>query len=264
MARAGYAPWDEDDAYDMVVERSSRHARKKRPPFLRMALMSTIIVTGLAYFAQNRQPGEQEARKAVPSAVLIAPPPMWNPVSATPALYAIDRGASSLTLEARQHTSGAREDTLVLGRFGEARHARITLVQGSAEPARSFFVDIVRRAAQAGLAVAREAQSRVVRTKFGPVEAAAMSLAGASEQDCQAFRFSDQDTAFGFQGWLCGSGAASVDEAQLACFIDGIALTGAGSPSLKALFVRAERGRVESCGPDARTASIPVRPPLLP
>jgi hypothetical protein len=163
-------------------------------------------------------------------------------------------------VEARQHTSGAREDTLILGRFGDPHHARITLHQGSSEPDRSFFVDIVRRAAEAGLSVARNGMSRQVITKFGPVEAAPMTLARPAEQACQAFRFSDPEAGFGFQGWLCGSETLAADEAQLACLIDGITLAGGTNPSLKAMFVGVERNRTEACGSGARTASIGIKP----
>ncbi|SCY17668.1 hypothetical protein SAMN02927923_00767 [Microvirga guangxiensis] len=230
--------------------------------WFRMILLSSLIVGGLVYFAQQQEAEVQvTARRGVPSSVLVAPAPIWSPVAATPALYAIEK-ASAPHIEARQHTSGAREDILTLGRFGDAHHVRLTLIQGSTDPARSFFVDIVRRAAQAGLAVSRNAQSRMLATKFGSVEAAAMTLVGKIEQDCQTFRFADADSSFGFQGWVCGADA--LDDAQLACFIDGIALGNAASPSLKALFVRAERNRTEACGPSARTASIGVRTPPRP
>jgi hypothetical protein len=56
-----------------------------------------------------------------------------------------------------------------------------------------------------------------------------------------------------------------MDDTQLACFIEGITLAGnAGSPSLKAFFVRAERSRTEACGAASRTASTGVRPPPRP
>ncbi len=247
------AEWDEE-AFD--DERPSRHARKRRLPWFRVTLMSSLIVAALAYFAPRKGLEEKPARQqqGVPVSVLIAPAPMWNPLPQAAALYGFEKSTLPVTVEARQHTNGAREDTLILGRFGEARHARITLLQGSTEPARSFFIDIVRRAAQAGLAVSRNAQSRMVTTKFGSMEAAAITLTGPREQDCQAFRFPQNEAGFGFEGWLCGT--TPVDEAQLACFIDGLGVSGAASPSVKAVFARAEGSRIEACGSASRTASI--------
>jgi len=264
MARAGYPAWDEDEAY--FDERPVRHARRKPVRWFRTTLTSALMIAGLVYFALQKEDEAIEAASPTASPpVLIAPAPVWTPLAGTPALYAIEGAAAPMGIEARRHTSGAREDTLILGRFGTARHARLTLIQGPPEPGRSFFVDIVRRAAEAGLAVSRNAQGRMLATKFGPAEVAAVTLAGRTvEQECQAFRFADRDAGFGFQGWLCDPQAALIDDAQLACFIDAITVTGAGSPSLKALFARAEKSRAENCGPGARTASIDVRPPPRP
>lgn len=261
MPRAAYAEWDEEDLADWVDERPARRMRRKRPSWLRVVLMSSCSIAGLAYLALQQEPARRPAERAkeVPSSVLVAPAPAWKPVPASPAPYTL-AGASAT--EARQHTNGAREDTLVLGRFGDFRYAQVSLVQGQPETAGSFYVDIVRRAARAGLAVAHQGLGRTVPTKFGPFEAAPLTLAARGEQACQAFRFSDADSDFSFQGWLCG--ASAPDDAQLACFIDGIALASGASPTLKAIFVRAERSRTEACGPAARTASVTVKPPARP
>ncbi len=263
MPRAGFARWDEEDAVDLEDERPLRHARRTSLPWLRLILLSALSIAGLVYFAQHGQranrPGDP---KTVPAAVLIAPAPVWKTISPSPAVYALEKSQGPLTMEARQHTGGAREDILTLGRFGEPRHARIILVQGLADPPRSFFIETVRRAADAGLSVARNTLSRSVATKFGPVEAASLTLAGPAEQSCQAFRFSDRDADFGFLGWLCGPEADALTDTQLACFIDGIGLAGGTSPSLKAVFARAERNRTGACGPGAASAEvrIPRRP----
>lgn len=264
MPRAGYAEWDEEDLADWVDERPSRRVRRKRLPWLRVVLISSLSIAGLASLAlQKEQPGRPAERsKQVPSSVLVAPAPAWKPVSASPAVYALAGTSGSTIMEARQHANGAREDTLVLGRFGDFRFAQVALMQGTAETAGSFYIDIVRRAARAGLAVAHQGQGRMVPTKFGTVEAAPLTLAAKGEQACQAFRFADPEADFSFQGWLCGSSVP--DEPQLACFIDGITLAGGTNPSLKAVFARAERSRTEACGPIDRTASVSVRPPARP
>jgi hypothetical protein len=264
MPRAGYAEWDEDDAFDMVDERPSHRLRRKRLPWLRIILMSACSIAGLAYLAleQERTARPAERAKAVPSSVLVTPAPAWKPLAPSPGVYALAGASGSVTSEARQHTSGAREDTVVLGRFGDYRYAQLALVQGTTEAAGSFYIDTVRRAARAGLAVAHQGQGRMVATKFGSVEAAPMTLSGKGEQACQAFRYADPEADFSFQGWLCGSSAP--DEAQLACFIDGIALTGPAGPSLRAVFAQAEHGRTDACGTGARTTTVAVKPPARP
>jgi len=264
MPRAVYAEWDEEDVADWVDERPSRRLRRKRLPWFRIVLMSSCSIAGLVYFAlereQNGRPAERA--KAVPTAALLAPAPSWTPLPASGPVYSLANAPGQMTSEARQHADGAREDSLVLGRFGDFRYAQLALTQGNAETAGSFYIDIVRRAARSGLAVAHLGQGRMIATKFGPVEAAPLTLSARTEQACQAFRFTDEDSAFAFQGWLCGSSAP--DDAQVACFIDGLALTGGSNPSLKAVFVRAERNRTEACGPAARTASVAVKPPARP
>lgn len=264
MPRAGYADWDEEDLADWVDERPARRLRRKRPSWLRVILMSFCSIAGLAYLALQLEPARRPAERAkeVPSSVLVAPAPAWKPVPASPAPYALAGASGPVAMEARQHTSGAREDTLTLGRFGDFRYAQVSLVQGAPETAGSFYIDIVRRAARAGLAVAHQGQARTVTTKFGILEVAPLTLAAKGEQACQAFRFSDESADFSFQGWLCGSSAP--DDAQLACFIDGLTLAGGTSPSLKAVFARADRSRSEACGPAARTASVAVKPPARP
>jgi hypothetical protein len=224
-----------------------------------------LSVAGLAYLARQSDPQEAAIDpKGIPASVLIAPAPLWKSVAPSPPRFGIEKNAGPIGLDAREHMSGGREDTLVLGAFANPGYGRISIVQGFADPARSFYVDLVRRAAEAGLSVTRNAQSQLLRTKFGPVEFAAVTLAGTSEQNCQAFRFADQQTSFGFQGWLCGLSAQTVDESQVACFIDRIALVGTDNPSLKAVFARAERSRTEACSSGARTASIGAKPPSRP
>jgi hypothetical protein len=284
MPKAGFARWDEDDAFGLYDERPSRHARRRRLPWLRMGFFSALCVAGLVFFAQDHQPKNAEPDTSeirtseikqqpavaapLPAPVLTAPTPVWRQIPPQPVLYAFERNADPVAMTARQHAGGAREDTLILGAFGQERYAHVALAHNPAgplaEPARSFFVELVRRSAEAGLSVVRYPQSHAVATKFGPVEAAPVTLAAAAEQGCLAFRFADAATGFGFQGWLCGSEARPVDDAQLACFLDGIGLAGAAGPGLKAIFARSERSRIEACGPVARTASASVKAPVRP
>jgi hypothetical protein len=262
MPKAITDDWDEDDAFDAEDERPSRRARRPLP-WLRMVVLSSLSVSALVYFAEQDAPRTPSGQpKEVPTAVLVAPPPLWRQLPSTPALYGIEGRVAPMGVEAREHMSGGREDTLTFGSFGDLGYGRISLVQGFTEPARSFFVDIVRRAAEAGLSVTRDAPSRPVPTKFGPMEAAAVTLAGAAEQNCQAFRFADPEASFAFQGWLCGSEAQPVEPGHLACLVDRIVLTATDNPSVKAIFAKADRQRLAVCGSEERTSSIrgPGRP----
>jgi hypothetical protein len=266
MQRAIHADWDEDEEDDASEGEPLPRARS-RLPWLRMILLSGLSIAVLVYFAREERSRTlpQGEPGAVPASVLVAPPPPWRPLPQAAPAYALDKPFAPPAFSARINAAGGREDTFVLGRFGDPRHGRISLIQGDAgTERRSFFVDIVRRAAEAGLSVTRNAQSRMATTKFGPVEMAEVTLAGATEQTCQAFRFADPETAFGFHGWLCGTEARSVDETQAACFIDRIALSGQEGLVLKALFAQAERNRSEACALAARTAALSPTPPARP
>ncbi|MBZ6075610.1 hypothetical protein [Microvirga puerhi] len=265
MPQAIDADWD-DDPLDLDDERPSQRGRS-RLPWLRMCLISGLTVAALVHFARqdDRQSRPTAEPKDVPASPLIAPPPAWRPLPQASAVFGLEKAFAPPLLTARQHTSGAREDTVLLGQFGDPRHARLVVTQGSPDGGkRSFFVDTVRKAAEAGLSVTRNAQSRLMATKFGPVEIAEMTLAGATEQTCQAFRFADADSAFGIQGWLCGVDPQSIDPTQTACFIDRVTLAGTDSLILKAFFAHAERNRTEACALAARTAAIAVKSPVRP
>lgn len=259
MPRAIYADDDEGDTFDLRDERPLSRARR-RLPWLRMTLFSGLCITALAYLAQH-EGAEQppSGPKAVPATVLTAPAPTWQVLNPANTVFSLDKTLGSAIVEARQLSGGGREDTLVAGAFGDPRYARVTFSHRIPTTPRSFYVDMVRRAADAGLAVERNGQTSMVATKFGAVESAELTLAGPAEQNCQAFRYRDDDAAFGFQGWLCGIGALPADVQRLTCFIDAMTISG-GDQSLVALFARANRSRPESCPETARTALIGTKP----
>jgi hypothetical protein len=239
--------------------------RHRRPlPWLRMILVSSALIAALVYLAQQRRDEDAAPRPGtVPFAALTAPPPVWQSIARPVPLYTLAGGVETKAkdkdgppaLEARQHASGGREDTFVLGRFGDPGHGRLSILRGFAEPEpERFYVALVRWAAAAGLSVLRSAQTQPVATKFGPVQAAEVTLAEAAEQTCVAFRFAHPEVSFGLHGWLCGSEARPVTGTDLACLIDRIALAPGGEdPTLKVVFAQAERQRV--CPPAARVAT---------
>src|SRR5687768_12568862 len=126
MPKAGYAEWDEEDLADWVDERPARRLRRRRASWLRVVLMCSCSIAGLAYLALQLEPARRPAErsKQVPSSVLVAPAPAWRPIPASPVPYALAGASAPVAAEARQHTSGAREDTLVLGRFADFRYAQ--------------------------------------------------------------------------------------------------------------------------------------------
>ncbi|HEX2136685.1 MAG TPA: hypothetical protein VHG30_12420 [Microvirga sp.] len=247
------------DGFDAPA--TPRPRRPRRPArgrsWLRKGLVAAAILGGLVYFAGGRQQEPAHPPGSVPMAALIAPPPAWHAVAPVLPLYGLDGiEPTSFSLEVRRHADGGREDVMIFGDFGEAGYARLRMTHGptGTEP-QSFYVDLARQAAQAGLSVVRSAQAEPLGTKFGAAEVAAVTMAGPSEEACLALRL-QADGSFSLRGWICGSVTQPGAEALVACLIDRLILVGGEDPALRRLFAEAERRRSEACRPAAaRTAS---------
>ena len=244
--------------------RTARQARGRRAgfPWLRLWLGSAAA-TALVVAAGQSEPGVGESLElaAIDPAPVSAPPPDWELIERPAALYAIavpDLQDLPLTYEARRDRSGAREDILTFGTAeGDATpYLRLAAHQTATDlPPPPFFVDLARRAADAGLAVSRSAPEGGLRTKFETAEVADVALAGEALRACLAFRFSRPEAAWRVGGWLCGAGPETPSQRQLACFIDGLTLRSADNAALSALFAKAERQRDRSCIPPPRIAA---------
>jgi hypothetical protein len=225
------------------------------PPPRRTALwlalgFSAAAVAGLALLGRPDEAGRPGGGAAAehPPARPQAPPLIWQPLPQALPLYALEApaGLGPQAQAARGHAGGGREDTLALGGPAAPLQFRLSVTRGVADgAASSFYVDLVRRAAEAGLPVERNASPRLLATKFGTAEAAPATLGGLA---CLAVRFRHPDLAFRLHGWLCGSEALKVDESHLACLLDGLVLAGGGEdPAVKVLFTQAEAWRTGAC-----------------
>jgi hypothetical protein len=241
-------------------------ARRKRPelPWLRLCLGSGAVTAALVILARQPEPAilDYPERPVVDEAPLRAPPPLWQPIARPAVLFTADMPdlqGLPFAYEARRDGDDAREDTLTFGTAeADARpYVRVTGRQSTQpEPqGSSFFVDLARRAADAGLAVARSTPASGLPTKFGLAEAADLALSGSVERACLGFRLSHPDAAFRLGGWLCGPGGQPPSRRQLACLIDGLSLRG-GDAGLRAVFAQAERQRDPRCAPPARVAEV--------
>lgn len=162
--------------------------------------------------------------------------------------------------EARRHrTGGGREDVLTFGAFDPTTaYVRLTVHRLGGEPGapNSFFVDLARRGAEAGLAVTRSSAPSVMSSRFGPVEAGEMVLSSARADNvgCLAFRFAIGDGAAQASGFACG-GERSMERASLACLIDRLDLMAASEDALlRKAFAASELRRDPACGPKGSAA----------
>lgn len=180
----------------------------------------------------------------------------WIPVARVNAPYVLnvpDLQKLETTRSARRHRSGAMEDVLAHGGFGdETPQLHLAILRhgadGPGEPATPYLA-LTRRAAYAGLSVVRMAQPEAMPTKFGLAESADVVLAeGGHTRACLAFRLVAQEEILGLEGWLCGTPDQPADRAQLSCMIDRLGLLAAGDDRpLRALFAASERRRDPRC-----------------
>jgi hypothetical protein len=186
--------------------------------------------------------------------------PAWVQIPQPLALYDLPApelaGLSRDHAAARHTTGGGRDDVLTFGAFDtDAPYLRLSIYQAGTEapPPASFFVDLVRRAGEADLAVPRSAVAHPLVTKFGAVEVADTVLDhNGRERACLAFRYLGEAATLRLSGWFCGAAAAPADRVRLACLFDRLDLVAAGAnPGLATLFAQAEQKRGEACA-DAR------------
>jgi hypothetical protein len=246
-----------------AVDRGEPSARRLARRFgpLRASLGCAVAIAALSLLA--RETGQDKALPAasrpIRPAVLVAPAPVWQAIPGAKANYALDLAElASLpqTHEARRHAGGGREDKLVFGVFESDRpYLRLALFRGpqdSEHPA-SFFLDLARRAGEAGLAVVRSGRTGLVATKLGPLEAAEVVLSDSVERACLAFRLRPGEIGFSAQGWSCAGGGPEISF-DARCLIDSLALLPtAEDPALRVLFAQAERKRSPGCGAPAET-----------
>lgn len=130
------------------------------------------------------------------------------------------------THEARRHArTRLREDMIAIGQpQSNGLYARLVLARsanGEPLPAGSFYLDVTRRAVQAGLAVVRSDAPSSLETKFGPFEMAEAELVtGSITRPCFAFRGPEGENGIRLTGFVCGTAEKKPDPRQLTCFID--------------------------------------------
>jgi hypothetical protein len=237
---------------------TARSVRAGRSAFgwIRAGLGCAAAIAALVILAREgmREEAAPTAIQPVKPAVLVAPAPAWQAIANPRPHYAIDLPelkALSQAHEARRHANGGREDKLVYGVFESDRpYLRIALFRGPREADRpaSFFLDLARRAGEAGLAVVRSERAATLETKLGLLEAAEIVLSDSVERRCLAFRLQHAEIGFSAHGWRCP--AETHEHAIPACLIDRLAvLPAAEDAPLKILFAQAERRRNPICGP---------------
>lgn len=190
--------------------------------------------------------------------------PIWIRASAPVPVFSLAAagigpgfGDRERSYEAQHHGLGGQEDVIGIGRFmTPGPHLRLSIYQPGEEAGTpsTFFVDVVRAASEAGLAVSRTSVPRGVATKLGTMEVADAQLVGQGVvRSCSAFRLLHEEPALRLSGWVCGADDRPRVDAALRCVIDGLEPAASlDDGRVKALFHAARPAA--TCGAAPRVA----------
>ena len=179
----------------------------------------------------------------------------WIDIQKPFQLYALpspEFGKAPSLYEARRQAVGeGRVDTLAFGKFdGTGPYLRVS-VQRLAGPglASGFFIDLARRAAEAGLAVSHPSVTAQIASSFGGLDYASATLEHSGTQArCQLFRLSDTGTDLQVAGLACAGGGRELEPGGLACLVDRLSLISSrDDAALRLFFAAAELKRDHFC-----------------
>lgn len=240
------------DALTLPAPRPARKAALLKWP--RLATFAMVAAAGAALLSFGlRHPSSLQAHAEMASAP--ATPARWLDIAKPYQLYILEAPELAKLpklYEARRQNEGAgRLDSLTFGSFGSPGAWLVLGIrrfgaETSGEP--GFFVDIARRAAQAGVAVSHSAVPAQIASRFGGMDHAAVVLErGGIQARCLAFRSADTGPDFGLTGLYCAAGKEP-EAGNLVCLLDRLGLAVAGEDlALRKIFVSAELKREQFC-----------------
>jgi hypothetical protein len=252
-------------SFDSTAEPQVRPSRARARPrllwrwrLIGAASLAILLAHAVGAFHPDADLEPTALVAASPEAPAMPAKPTWTPITKPLRLYALDAPdiLTSLTsYEARRHNSGGGRDDILT--FGSVDGAHVFLqlsifhAQQETLPVSSFFLDMARAAAEAGLAVDHSTVPAPLATRFGSFDVADVALGQASNpSNCLGFRFFVDSPNLRFRGVYCGTATHPADRGALRCLINRLDLVSAGDDSaLRDWFVDAERRRSDGdCG----------------
>jgi len=246
---------------------------RRSPPSASLILLGTafICISTAALFLLPARGGAtmpDEPRIASRDA---SQAPSWTRISHPAQLFTLDAvelSKADKSYEAMRSTQGeGREDRLVFGaaaRIGEP-FMEIAILRSGAEASDDapFFVDLSRRAAAAGVAVAKAAPGEPMPSKFGELESAEARLsANGAERSCLAFRRAVPGEALRILGWYCPPEGARARAPELSCLMERLELSGTTEETedktLRDAFAAAQARRLGCGKPPPLSAALPA------
>ena len=155
---------------------------------------------------------------------------LWETISRPFPIYQIAYERQNLPIpliDTRKSESGTEEDRYSFNEIGRDPYFFISLYHAQKEQdENSFYISMVLKTAEYGIAVNHASQPESLDTKLGIVELAAASLEKDKKQECILFRHNSVDRKWGFQGWFCNNeGEQKQNHAAVTCLINSLELT---------------------------------------
>ena len=238
-------------------------------------IIGVLVASALAAALSIPLPDSTTLQAHAEDASSVAPRPRWVDIAKPYPFYTIDAVEFSKAQKSyaaqRLDVGAGRRDMITLGNFGGAApwlHLTIRRFGSTVGDQTDFFVDITRRAAEAGIAVSHSALPGQIATRFGPLDYASVRLErGEVAAQCQAFRFADLGPDLAITGLYCAANGHEPTPGGTVCLLDRLNLAASGDDAaLRKVFVAAELKREQFCaGSKYLVADIPVAsPPPLP
>lgn len=261
--RAAHAHVFEDDWEDLLHVEDEALLRRRRlglAPTAIAALTAALFGFGVVVLAcaQSADPSVQTAALGATSAAqwvdIVRPFEMFS-------LEAPELSGAARLYRARRNSLGGRQDILGYGNLpGRELFLRLTAYRPGSEDAAptSFFVDLVRSAATAGLSLGHNLQPQESATRLGLFEIADLDLVeqNGTATSCLGFRSVESTAPVRLSGFACGARNKPLSRPGLVCLIERLDLISAGEDQpLAHFFAAAELKRNPAC---AGTALAPT------
>jgi hypothetical protein len=244
-------------ADNILTSATAARPRPRRRGGLLLPMIASLALGGGLVLLAETAPQSAPQMALAPAAGVAAvpiPPPAWTDVVRPIQLFDIEtpelaKLAQSYT-ERRHQTGGGRQDVLTFGTPDAAAYLRLTVYREGSEataPA-PFFVDMARRAAEAGLSVAKSQPPQAQATRFGSFEMAELTLLrdATPTAPCLGFRMSAPAAHLQMSGLACGTPARSPE--ALGCVLEHLDMAAAGDDrALIGYFADSELHRNPAC-----------------
>lgn len=238
----------------------------ERPSSLIPALVLGLMAVG-GVLSVSTMLSAHPAIDTAPTAK-IGPVQRWTDRDAADVNFALEvadftKAAPVYTAEV-QSASGNQRDTIQQG--DEKRFIRLTILRAPAnavaKPA-DFYVDMVRRSADAGLTVSKASQPQIVATRFGKMEVAELALSGQQGAlGCAGIRLNEHAPQFAVSGLMCGM-SLPLNVEKIACLADRLELKSGDDADLIDIFTNADQ--ISACkNPRIKQVKVPVTAQIAP